>query len=109
MDNLTSTNLNCDHPIHILFQYFPNICKAECKKVIFYRRYTGKARKPTRMCCECCRLRQLRVTPELITCHWVTSGDMNFARCEYCNSALETTRSILQCRDCIFSYFERAL
>lgn len=109
MDNLAPVNLTCIHPIHDFLRYFPNISKAQCKKVIFYRKVTGRDHKTTRMCCACCRLRQLRVNPELVTCHWITSGDLTFAKCEYCNSSLEITRPIFECRDCVFSYLERAI
>lgn len=102
-------NSFCDHPIHELLPHFPNLHKAECRKIIFYKRYTGKSRTPTRICGACYRLRQLRNKPNLIVCHWVTFGDITLAKCKYCQSTLETTRPIFQCQDCIYSYFERAL
>lgn len=97
------------HPIHGLIQYFPNICQAKCKKVIFYRRHTKRNGRTIRMCNICSRTRQSILTTELVICHWVTFGDINFIKCEYCNAPLETTRSIFECRDCVFSYFDRAV
>jgi len=99
----------CNHDIHNLLPHFPNICKAECKKIIFYRKYTKKNSNPVRICCACCKIRQFRVKPDLIVCHWVTSGEIIFSKCEYCLAPLDTTRSIFQCSECIFSYFERTI
>lgn len=104
-----SNNSSCNHPIHGLIPHLSNLHKAECRKVIFYRRYIGKTRKPTYMCCPCYKLRQLRIKSDLIVCHWVSYGDINFNKCEYCNSPLETRRPIFQCKECIYSYIERAL
>lgn len=104
-----ASNPCCNHPIHELLSHFPNMHEAKCRKVIFYKRYTGKTRTPSRMCCACYKLRQLRVKPDLIVCHWVTSGDINLAKCNYCQSTLETVRPILQCQECVYSYFERAI
>lgn len=105
-----SNNYSCNHPIHELIPHLSNLYKSECRKVIFYRRYIGKDNKrATYMCCSCYKLRQLRIKPDLIVCHWVAYGDINFSHCEYCKSSLETKRPILQCKECVYSYMERAL
>lgn len=52
-----ASNSSCNHPIHELLSHLPNLHRAECRKIIFYKRYTGKTRTPTRMCCACYRLR----------------------------------------------------
>jgi len=104
-----ASNSSCDHPIHELLTHLPNFHEAKCRKVVFYKGNTGKTRNPIRMCCSCYRLRQPQIRPNLIVCHWLTFGDMTLAKCEYCQSPLETTRPIFQCQDCIYSYFERAL
>lgn len=107
---MSSTSISsCNHPIHHLSKHLPNLHKAQCRKIIYYKRYVGKTRTPTRMCCPCYRLRQLRTKPDLVVCHWVTYGNLNFPTCEYCKSSLEIVRPIFQCTECVFSYFERAL
>lgn len=71
---------------------------------------SGNLDKPfTRMCSNCSNLRQLRNNHELIVCHWMTSGNIVFAKCEFCGATLDTTRPLLECKECVFTYFERTL
>lgn len=103
----TPSSTTCNHLIHGLLVHFPKIHEAKCKKIIFYKRLVES--RVIRMCCSCHRLSRLRGQASLTVCHWITSGNLNFAACEFCNTTLETTRSIFNCSECVYTYLERAI
>lgn len=105
----STTDFLCNHPIHNLSFHFPNIHMAECKKLIYYKRYTVRTRNAIRMCGACNKLRQFRKKSILVVCHWMTYGDVEFVKCDYCQAPLSITRPLLECRECIYTYFERAI
>lgn len=94
----------CNHMIHEILNFFPDICNISCYESIAYRHRPTDPRSHCVVCQHCYHRYKNTENFDELNCHWFIIGEMTPEPCTHCNRICARKRPILQCRECLFTY-----